>query len=146
METQTQATTPPQALSEPVKPQCKYCKAQTLETFYFCPNCGKKIKEPPYKFSWGKTIAILLESVLLPPFGLIPGIKYILKDDHKAQMIGMITIGLTIISTIVGIIFTVNFINHTAKTYNNIYQTQDLLNNPSGSTQDQIEQLQNISQ
>src|SRR3990167_951881 len=124
---------------------CKYCKNPIAESFYFCPNCGKKLKEPPFKFSWGKTIAILLESILLPPFGLIPGIKYILKDDHKAQMIGMITIGLTIISTVVMIIFTINLINSTKKTYNDLYQMQGAINNPSGSAQDQIQQLQNTN-
>lgn len=121
---------------------CKYCKNPVAENFYFCPNCGKKLKEPPFKFSWGKTIAIILESIFLPPLGLIPGIKYFLKDDRRAQIIGVLAIALTIISTIVGIIFTVDFINNANKTYNNIYQTQDLLNNPSGSVQNQIEQLQ----
>ena len=121
---------------------CKHCKAGVLENFYFCPNCGKKIKEPPFKFSWGKTIAILLESVLIPPFGLIPGIRYFLKDDHKAQVIGMVAIGLTIISMIVGIMFTINLFKGTMKTYNDINQMQNLINSSPGSTLDQIEQLQ----
>ena|SRR3989344_1614838 len=121
---------------------CKYCKAGVAENFYFCPNCGKKIKEPPFKFSWGKTIAILLESILFPPFGLIPGIRYFLKNDHKAQIIGVVAISLTIISTIVGIMFTINLFKGTIKTYNDINQMQNLINSSPGSTQDQIEQLQ----
>ncbi len=125
---------------------CKYCKASVAENFYFCPNCGKKIKEPPFKFSLSKTIVIILESVLIPPFGLIPGIRYFLKNDHKAQIIGMVAIGLTIISTIVGIMFTINLFKGTMKTYNDISQMQNLINSPSGSTQDQIEQLQNANQ
>lgn len=125
---------------------CKYCKTQVLETFYFCPNCGKKIKEPPFKFSLGKAILLILESVLLPPLGIIPGIKYFFKNDHKAQILGIIIIGLTIASTIIGIIFTVNLIKGTMKTYNNIDQTQNLINSPTDSIENQIEQLQNANQ
>ncbi len=125
---------------------CKYCKSPISDTFYFCPNCGKKLKEPPYKFSLSKTIVIILESVLIPPFGLIPGIRYFLKNDHKAQIIGMVAIGLTIISTIVGIMFTINLFKGTMKTYNDISQMQNLINSSSGSTQYQIKQLQNANQ
>lgn len=124
---------------------CKHCKAGVLENFYFCPNCGKKIKEPPFKFSLGKAILLILESVFLPPLGIIPGIKYFLKNDHKAQILGIILIGLTIASTIIGIIFTVNLIKGTMKTYNEINQMQNLINSSSGSTLDQIEQLQNTN-
>lgn len=125
---------------------CKHCKNPIVETFYFCPNCGKKIKNPPYKFSISNTIVIILESVFLPPLGLIPGIKYFLKDDRRAQIIGVMAIVFTVISTIIGIIFTVNFINKTNESINNLYQTQGIISNPSGSTQDQIEQLQNTIQ
>ena len=125
---------------------CRKCKVPISDSFYFCPNCGKKIKEPPFKFSLSKTIVIILESVLIPPFGLIPGIKYFFKNDHKAQIIGMVAIGLTIISTIVGIMFTINLFKGTMKTYNEINQMQNLINSPSGSTQDQIDQLQKTNQ
>lgn len=137
-----QTSPPPQTLAEPVKPQCKYCKAQVAENFYFCPSCGKKIKEPPFKFSWGKTIVVLLESVFIPPFGIIPGIRYLLKKDNRAIIVGLTAIILTFLSTGITIIYTINFINKTASTYNYMGQTQNAINNPSGSVQDQIEQLQ----
>lgn len=125
---------------------CKYCKSQVLENFYFCPNCGKKIKEPPYKFSWGKTITILLESVLLPPFGLFPGVKLLKTNNTGARILGTVAIILTVISVIISTIFLRNFINNVSKTYSDIYQTQGLINNPSGSVQNQIDQLQNANQ
>ena len=123
---------------------CKNCKALIVETFYFCPNCGKKLKEPPYKFSWGKTIAIVLESVLLPPLGLFPGFRYLRMKEAGAKMLGAFAIVLTIISSVLATIYFMNFINNVSKTYNDIYQTQGVINNPSGSTQDQVKQLQEL--
>lgn len=78
---------------------CKYCKSAVQESFYFCPNCWKKIKEPPFKFSLGKSIAIIVAAILISPFGIIPGVKYFLKDDKRAQFVGLITIAVTIIAT-----------------------------------------------
>ena len=121
---------------------CKKCKAPIAENFYFCPTCGKKIKEPPYKFSWNKTIVILLESILLPPFGIIPGIRYLLKNDNRAILVGLSAIILTILSAVITLIYTINYINKTASTYNYMDATQNAINNPSGSVQNQIDQLQ----
>lgn len=123
---------------------CKYCKAQISDTFYFCPNCGKKLKEPPFKFSWGKTIAIILESALLPPLGLFPGIKHLRMKETGAKILGLLAIVITIISAVVTTIYFVNFVNSLSKTYGDIYQTQNVINNPSGSAQNQVEQLQKL--
>ena len=125
---------------------CKYCKNPIMETFYFCPNCGKKLKEPPFKFSWGKTIAIVLESVLLPPLGLFPGFRYLRMKEAGAKTLGAIAIILTIVSSVLATIYFMNFINNLSKTYSDIYQTQEVINNPSGSAQNQAEQLQNLGQ
>ncbi len=128
-----------------MSPTCKYCKAQVAENFYFCPNCGKKLKEPPFKFSWGKTIVIILESIFLPPFGIIPGIRYLMKYDNRALIIGFTAIILTFLSTGITLIYTINFINKSVNSYNYMNQTQNEINNPSGSVQDQIQQLQNAN-
>ena len=124
---------------------CKYCKNPVVETFYFCPNCGKKIKEPPFKFSLAKAITIIVAAILIPPFGIIPGIKYFLKDDKRAQFIGIITIALTIIATVVMIIFTINFINSFSKTYQEILQSGNMTpaaTNDQGELINQIESLE----
>lgn len=126
MEVPTPITT--QTLAE-IKSQCKNCKIATLDYYFFCPNCGKKLKEPPFKFSWEKTIAIIVGAILLPPFGLIPGIKYLFKDDLKAQIIGVITIVLTFIITGVLIIYSINLFKQVTNTYQQINQAQGLINN-----------------
>ena len=107
---------------------CKYCKSPIVDNFYFCPYCGKKIKEPPFKFSWGKTIILILESVFLPPFGIIPAVKYLIKNSYRARIIGAVAVILTIASTTIITVFTINLINKTLEGYNEIYQTQDILN------------------
>ncbi len=138
METQP----PTQTLSVPASLECKYCKALVIDTFYFCPNCGKKLKEPPFKFSISKSIGVLTFSILFPPFGIIPGIRYFLKDDHRAQAIGIAAIAITIISSILLVLYSIKFINQTVNTYNQIYQMQEVINSPSSSAQDQIQELQ----
>lgn len=127
MEVQNQ--TPMQTLTTPIKSICKECKFATLDSYYFCPNCGKKLKEPPFKFSWGKTITIIFGAVLFPPFGLIPGIKYLLKDDTKAQIIGVVTIALTFIITGVLIIYSMNLLKQLTSSFQQINQAQGLINN-----------------
>lgn len=79
---------------------CPVCHFPVTETSYFCPNCGKKIKEPPVSVTIGKQISIYAISILLPPLGFWPGIKYVMQEDQKAKTVGLIAIVLTIISTI----------------------------------------------
>ena len=125
---------------------CKHCKNPVTETFYFCPNCGKKLKEPPFKFSWKKTIVVILESAFLPPLGIFPGIKYLRMKETGAKILGLLAIVITTISAVLTTIYFVNFVNSLSKTYGDIYQTQNVINNPSGSAQNQAEQLQNLGQ
>lgn len=79
---------------------CPFCNTQIPSTVFFCPNCGKKIKEPPAITTVGKQIEIYLICVFLPPFGLIPAIKYLKQADPKAKQIGIIALILTAISLI----------------------------------------------
>lgn len=89
---------------------CKYCGFQTLDSYYFCPNCGKKLKQPPLSTSISKQIYIYAISVLFPPLGLWPGIKYLLQKDSLSKIIGIIAIILTIVSTIITVKVTMDFI------------------------------------
>lgn len=107
---------------------CKFCGFPVSENFYFCPNCGKKLKEPPLSISVGKQIGIYALSILLPPLGLGPGIKYILNNDSKAKMIGLVAIILTIISTVLTIWLTYKVITSQV----------------GGFTQSQVKELQNL--
>ena len=101
---------------------CPSCRLSLSENFYFCPNCGKKIKEPPVSTTALKQIGIYLLSIFLPPLGLWPGIKYLLQKEQKAKTIGIIAIILTIISTAVTFWISIDFFNQ----LNKIIGTQNL--------------------
>lgn len=97
---------------------CTICHFPLSDTFYFCPNCGKKIKEPPVSLSVSKQIGIYALSIFLPPLGLWPGIKYLLQKDQKAQIVGMVAILLTIVSTILTLWLTFAAYNQLTQTIN----------------------------
>lgn len=110
------------------KSQCKYCGFIVFSNYYFCPNCGKKLHQPPLSTGIGKQVSIYALSIFLPPLGLLPGLKYLFQKDNKAKIIGIIAISLTILSTILTIWITMNF-----------------LTNPFGSnTGKQLQDLQNL--
>ena len=106
---------------------CKFCSFPISENFYFCPNCGKKLKEPPLSTSIGKQIGVYALSIFLPPLGLWPGIKYLLQKERSAKAIGLVAIILTIISTILTIYLTIGF-----------------LSNPLGQDSASFKELQNL--
>lgn len=87
---------------------CHNCQTLYLPEAYFCPNCGKKLRDKPLSTSVAKQIAVYLTSLFLPPFGLIPGIKYLKQEDSKSKMIGVLAISITLISLIVSIMIAVN--------------------------------------
>lgn len=77
---------------------CPFCNSLVSDSFFFCPTCGKKLHEPPITLA--KQLSVYAISLLLPPLGLWPGIKYVIQKDEKTKTVGMIAIILTVISTI----------------------------------------------
>lgn len=61
------------------------------------------MKDPPLSKTIAKQIGIYLLSALLPPFGLVPGIKYLRQKDDKSKMIGIAALVLTVLSSAVNI-------------------------------------------
>ena len=90
---------------------CPVCKLPIFDSYIFCPNCGAKIREVVFTISVGKQISVYLISVLLPPLGVWPGIKYLLNPDEKAKKVGLIAIILTVISSIITIWMTISVLN-----------------------------------
>ncbi|MGA2911455.1 MAG: zinc ribbon domain-containing protein [Candidatus Levyibacteriota bacterium] len=121
---------PQEQQQQPQLPQqqqtCPFCHFQLLQNYYFCPNCGKKISEPPITII--KQIGVYLLSIFLPPLGLWPGIRYLFSKDEKTKKVGTIAIVLTIISTIVTLWLSVAMFNNLTKNVNsqlNQYQNLD---------------------
>ncbi len=88
---------------------CPSCGFNLTDNYYFCPNCGKKLKEPPISFT--KEIGIYAFSLLLPPLGLLPGIRYLMQADPKIKRVGLIAVVLTIVSTVFTLWITMGMLN-----------------------------------
>lgn len=73
--------------------------------------------DPQTTFS--KQLWIYLVSFFLPPFGIWPAVKYIRAPDEKSKRIGWAAIFLTIISVLITVWLTMNFINSFTKGLNN---------------------------
>lgn len=97
---------------------CPACNSQIQPAFFFCPNCGKKLKEPQDSTTVGKQIVLYTTAVLIPPSGLFIGIKYLKQSSDKAKYIGTTLIVLTIVSTLLSIYLAVGFYNRTMQILN----------------------------
>ena len=103
-----------------MNPACKFCNFSVLETYYFCPNCGKKLKNPPLSTSLSKQLGIYAISVFLPPLGIIPAIKYLMSNERHAKVVGIIALILTIISTYISIMLVINIYNDTMSQFRDL--------------------------
>jgi hypothetical protein len=82
---------------------CHGCKQPVVAQDYFCPNCGKKLKDRPQSTTVLRQIAIYFISFFLPPVGLWPAVTYLRQKDNKSKMIGFAAIILTVISSAISI-------------------------------------------
>ncbi len=101
---------------------CPACKSIISTTAYFCPNCGKQLKDKAPSATFAKQALIYFVSLFLPPFGLWYAWKYIKYGDYTSIKIGTIAIILTIISILATIWLTQGFIN-------SVYQSLNTINN-----------------
>lgn len=93
------------------QPICPYCKKTISTSDYFCPACGKKLKDKPFSTSIAKQLLIYLISFFLPPLGLWPAISYLKQQDETAKKIGVVAIFLTIISIVITIWLFISVMN-----------------------------------
>ncbi len=99
---------------------CPACRQPVNPDFYFCPNCGKKLRSKPLSTSIWTQAWIYFVSVLLPPLGLWPAVKYVRSDDKKARTIGIVAILLTVIGIIIAVWYTIGFINQLNQSINSL--------------------------
>ena len=101
---------------------CPFCKSSIPIATYFCPNCGKQLKDKPPDTTLLKKIVVYAVSLFLPPFGLWYAWKYLKAGDYESRKIGIVAIILTITSIIVTLWLTAGFIN-------SVYQSLGEINN-----------------
>ncbi|MFI5265711.1 MAG: zinc ribbon domain-containing protein [Candidatus Levyibacteriota bacterium] len=107
---------------------CPHCKNKASDADFFCPSCGKKLKDPPLSTGIGKQISIYLIAILLPPFGLIPAVKYLKGGNQKAKMIGLTALVLTIVTILVTILLTLQVVSEANKVISSQGQSLQNLN------------------
>ena len=90
---------------------CRHCKSDISPTYYFCPNCGKKLRDKLLSTGVLKQVLIYSLSFFLPPLGLWPAVKYLRQPDQKSKIVGMVSIVLTIVSIVLTIYLSVNLLN-----------------------------------
>ncbi|MFH0818531.1 MAG: zinc ribbon domain-containing protein [Patescibacteria group bacterium] len=79
---------------------CPTCHQLIQEEYYFCPNCGQNLKEKPTAISIPAQIGWYIFAIILPPLGLWPGIKLMMKKSSQSKRVGIIIVILTLTSTI----------------------------------------------
>jgi len=99
---------------------CPKCKNNIGPTDFFCPVCGYKIVGGDASTSLFKQISVYLLSLFLPPFGLIPAIKYLKQGDDKSKKIGIVAIVLTVLSIIISFLIFKSFMSTYTKTLNGL--------------------------
>ena len=82
---------------------CQYCKTQVEATAFYCPTCGKKIREKPLNTTFWFQVGLYAASILLPPLNLIWAVKYYKSPDPKAKKIGTVSLIITVFALIISL-------------------------------------------
>lgn len=93
---------------------CSVCHQPISLNNYFCANCGKNLRPQPLSTSTSTQVMLYLKSLLLPPLGIIWGIRYLRQSDVSSKLVGLFTILITIIEIVFLIqttVYTVNTVN-----------------------------------
>ena len=90
---------------------CPTCHTTVRITDYFCFNCGANLHPKPVSLSAVNLIPLFLGTVLLPPMGIVWGIRYIREKSSASKVVGFLAIIITIIILIIGVQVIINVIN-----------------------------------
>jgi len=101
---------------------CPACHAEVRPTDYFCYNCGKNLKPKPLSTSFGRQMIVYLESIFLPPYGILIGIRYLRQRENKSVIVGIVAIILTFLSLIIFVVMTRRLIDTVNTQVNNQLQ------------------------
>ena len=82
--------------------ECPECKNKIDEKVFYCPICGKKIKEKPAAMDFWHLAWLFGLSALLPPLNLGLSMKYIKSPDPNAKKMGWLSLGVMTVAILVG--------------------------------------------
>jgi hypothetical protein len=91
---------------QPPATVCPRCHFPTKPEYYFCPNCGAKLTEPPLGISVVDQLLLYGFSIILPWIAYLAitkwqGIKYLRAPDSRAKQIGVIALVLLVVSSVI---------------------------------------------
>lgn len=90
-----------------MEPMCPVCHVAVRPADFFCYNCGKNLHQKPLATTKLTEYMYYAGSILLPPIGLWWGFKYLKQSDEASRRIGWICVILTIISSVVVTVWSV---------------------------------------
>jgi hypothetical protein len=90
---------------------CSKCHSNIRASDYYCFNCGNNLHPAPLSTTPITQFSIYIGSLLLPPMGLIWGFRYLRQKSAAAKIVGIVSIGLTIIILVVITQLSINLIN-----------------------------------
>jgi hypothetical protein len=80
---------------------CPQCHTVVQPADFFCPTCGKKLKDKPLSTTPLTEIMYYIGSVVLAPLGIWWGIKYLKQPGGACKRIGTVSIILTVLSLVI---------------------------------------------
>ena len=89
---------------------CRYCQKEIPEDSYFCPVCGKKLREKEEKISLIKEIFIYIICFIFVPFGMHWFFKYVRSADGTKKRVAFMSLVITLIAVATTVSVTYNYI------------------------------------
>lgn len=109
--------------STQIDQKCPFCGKPVNPSLPFCPYCGNKLSLASGPLSVMQQVKIYAVSALLAPLGLYYFFKYFRNEDQQKKKIAYIALILTIVTGVILIYTSLNFIS-TMDRYTNQYQTE----------------------
>lgn len=108
-----QTTLPVNPIQVPpvAQPECPVCHSVIKISDYYCYNCGKALRVAPKSVSLTSIILYSIASLVLPPMGILWGIRFIRDGQPRSKALGISLIILTIVELIVLTISTIQLVN-----------------------------------
>lgn len=114
---------------------CPFCHQPISQDYYFCPNCGKGLKQASLPTDINTQIKLYAFSIILPMIAFLfvtrwQGIRYFKSEDPKAKQIGQIACVLLFLSTIFtiwySVVWTQNFVKSQVDSMNADFSSMGL--------------------
>jgi len=88
---------------------CPFCNNKIDPKVFYCPICGKKVREKPVSTGFWPVVLLFALCLFLPPLNIGLTIRYMKSGDPKAKKIGTISLVVMIVVLIAAGISTYYF-------------------------------------